>query len=117
MRKLLGRIGTDGKWRTGAEVEAQESVAPAVQVGSDGRLVSNSIPLNHPDAPRVDRYGRACFASKREQDEFKARTGYATMESGVAMDAVSAAKAEKREKQAVIRSREREAEFIARRRG
>lgn len=36
-------------------------------------VVSNSIAVNDPDAPRVDKHGRAVFTSRSEIDEFVAK--------------------------------------------
>lgn len=114
MRRTVGRI-VDGKYVRGTP-ELVRTESHAVHVGSDGYLVSNSIPLNHPDAPRVDELGRACFASQREQNEFQAKTGFRTMEGGAAISAVEAARAEKRDRKRLEVARDRAAEFIVRRR-
>ncbi len=49
---------------------------PQIQKPREYKFASHQVPRHHPAAPRHDKDGRACFESKREVQEFMAKTGW-----------------------------------------
>lgn len=117
MRRVLGKIvpgfGYVRPGDPGFDGEPVEDVTGGVV--KDYTLESNGLRPWHPDAPRHNPVtGQAQFTSKKEQDEFKAKTGAATYEGGIAQEHVQAVRKEKRDSKNLVSSREKTAEFLIR---
>jgi len=60
--------------KVGGETCTRVVSLPHACVSPDLTFTSNSLPRNHPDAPRVNEKGQPMFTSNREVTEFCAKT-------------------------------------------